>query len=172
MKINHLFWILIFSFAAVSCTTKSSQIEGKYKTEGLNWLSMNQIEAVVKSDPKPIIVDVYTSWCGPCKMLDRNTFSDPKIQQIFKENFHIVKFNAEGNDEYTFQGKKYANPGFKPNKRGRNAKNELASFFGVRGYPTLAIYDAQFKPIGKLVGYRDAVELEGDLQQYIKKQEN
>lgn len=132
------------------------------------WVSLGDVEGLVKKEPRKILVDVYTPWCGPCKMMDRNTFSNPEIISTMGDKFYPIKFNAEGPDPITYLGKEYTNPQFNPNKtRGRNAKHQLASLFPVRGYPSLIVMNEQFKIIGTIVGYRTPEQLKGDLAQYM-----
>jgi thioredoxin-related protein len=132
------------------------------------WASLGDIEGLVKSNPKKIVVDVYTDWCGPCKMMDRNTFSNPEIISLMGDNFYPVKFNAEGPNPITYLGKEYTNPKHVPNKRGRNSRHQLANLFPVRGYPSLVVLDEQFKIINTITGYRTPEQLKGDLAQYMK----
>ena len=47
-------------------------------------------------------MDVYTNWCGPSKLLDKNTFQNPDVSRYISEHFYAVKFNAEGTEEITF----------------------------------------------------------------------
>lgn len=134
------------------------------KTTGdVTWLGMGEIEAAVKKSKKKILVDVYTDWCGPCKMMDARTFTDAEVQSVFLTKFHPVKFNAEGPSPIEFQGKTWANPGHDANKRGRNSRHDLASFFEVPGYPTLVILDENFNIIKKIVGFKTADQLLGEL---------
>jgi len=132
------------------------------------WASLGEIENLVKSNPKKIIIDVYTSWCGPCKMMDRNTFSNPEIISLMGDNFYPVKFNAEGPDPITYMGKEYTNPQYDPNRRGRNGRHQLANLFPVRGYPSLVVLDENFKIINTITGYRTPEQLKGELAQYMK----
>ena len=37
----------------------------------INWMTMDEALAAQKEEPKKIFMDVYTTWCGPCKMLDK-----------------------------------------------------------------------------------------------------
>ena len=48
------------------------------------------------------MVDAYTVWCGPCKLLDKNTFGNKDVSDYLNANFYPVKFNAEGNEVVRF----------------------------------------------------------------------
>lgn len=134
------------------------------KTTGeVSWLGMGEIEAAVMKSKKKIVVDVYTDWCGPCKMMDARTFTDEGVQSVLLNKFHPVKFNAEGPSPIEFQGKTWENPGHDANKRGRNAPHQLASFFQVPGYPTLVVLDENFNIIKKIVGFKTADQLLSEL---------
>lgn len=137
------------------------------KLTKMPWVSLGEVEALVKKNPKKIIVDVYTSWCGPCKMMDKNTFSNPEIISQIDANFHPVKFNAEGPNPINYLGKEYTNPQFVPNKRGRNGRHQLADLFPVRGYPSLIVMNEKFEIIETIVGYRTPEQLKGDLAKYM-----
>ena len=132
------------------------------------WAGLGEVESLMKANPKKVIIDVYTSWCGPCKMMDRNTFSNPEIISLMGDNFYPVKFNAEGPDPITYMGKEYTNPQYVPNRRGRNGRHQLANLFPVRGYPSLVVLDENFKIINTITGYRTPEQLKGELAQYVK----
>jgi len=47
-----------------------------------------------------VFVDAYTTWCGPCKMMDKNVFSDPEVAALFNERFVNLKLDMEkGKDQ-------------------------------------------------------------------------
>ena len=103
----------------------------------INWLSFEEAVEAQKVSPKKIFVDAYTVWCGPCKMLDKNTFQNKDVAAYINENYYAVKFNAEGNETINFKGNTFTNPNFDPNKSGRNSSHQLSGYFGIRAYPTL-----------------------------------
>ena len=55
-----------------------------------------------KNEPKKIFMDVYTKWCGPCKLLDRKTFANPYVAAYVSEHYYAVKFDAEGQETINF----------------------------------------------------------------------
>jgi len=45
----------------------------------INWMSFEKAEDLSRAQPRKIFVDVYTSWCSWCKVMDKETFRDPLI---------------------------------------------------------------------------------------------
>ena len=70
--------------------------------EAINWMSFDKAVELAQKKPKQIIVDVYTQWCGPCKMMSKNTFQNPVIAKYINEHFYAVKFDAENFDTLKF----------------------------------------------------------------------
>lgn len=143
-------------------------IGNSIETNAIQWQSLEEAEKAAKKSNKLIFIDVYTDWCGPCKMLDRNTFNDPEVIKYVNENYHPVKFNAEGPDDVVFCGTKYSNPGYTPNRPGRNSTHQFTSHLKVRGYPTMYLLDANGVVVRNIVGYRSPEELLGELKGQAK----
>lgn len=129
------------------------------QAQEIKWMSMDEALAAQKKKAKPIFMDVYTDWCGPCKMLDKNTFHDAEVVKYINENYYAVKFNAEGNTEVNYKGKKYTNPQFDPNRKGRNAQHEFAGLLGIRAYPSMMVFNTKGDVKAPIVGYHDAAQL-------------
>ncbi|MFY7666177.1 thioredoxin family protein [Flavobacterium sp.] len=136
--------ILLFGFLLVSFLGMSQEVK---------WLTLEEALVAQQKNPKPIFMDVYTTWCGPCKMLDKNTFVDPSVTAIINEKYYAVKFNAEGNGEVNFKGETYSNPGYDPNKKGRNSQHQFAQFLKVPGYPSMVIISPEGEIKETIVGY-------------------
>mgnify|MGYP000391795061 CR=1 FL=1 len=133
--------IIFLTIGLLSCSSKP-----KNYTE-VPWATMENIESLVQKEPRKTIVDVYTPWCGPCKMMDKNTFSNPEVINQIGKNFYAVKFNAEGNDELTFSGKAFSNPNYKPEMaKRRNSPHQLTRYFKVTAYPSMVFIDEDLKP--------------------------
>ena len=143
--------LFIAIFAIFSITINAQEI---------NWMTLENAVEAQKTTPKKIFMDAYTVWCGPCKMLDKNTFSNKDVANYINKNFYAVKFNAEGNEKVNFLGKTYTNPGFNPNSSGRNSSHELAGYFGIRAYPTIIYLDEKAQLITPIPGYQSPKQLE------------
>jgi thioredoxin-related protein len=103
----------------------------------INWVTMDEALAAQKETPRKIMMDVYTTWCGPCKMLDKNTFSNPDVIKYVNKNYYAVKFNAEGTESITHEGFTYTNPNYQEGRRGRNTTHFFADALKLQGYPSI-----------------------------------
>lgn len=127
----------------------------------INWMTLEEAVAAQKKEPRKIMIDAYTKWCGPCRMLDKNTFQNKSVATYINKNYYAVKLNAEGNGKITFKGNIFTNPGYNPKKaNSRNTSHQLAQYFGVRAYPTILFLDEQANFIGPVPGYKTPRQLE------------
>ncbi|WP_439482276.1 thioredoxin family protein [Cyclobacterium plantarum] len=113
----------------------------KAQKEAITWYSFEEVIDKVEEQPKMVLVDVYTDWCGWCKKMDRETFTDKKVISYVNENFYAVKLNAEdAKKKFKFRGKEYS-------------EEEMARAMRVRSYPNFIIMDAAMENITPLPGY-------------------
>lgn len=133
---------------------------GVINAQEIKWMSMNEALAAQKENPKKIFMDVYTDWCGPCKLLDKNTFQNKDVAKFVNKHFYAVKFNAEGTEEIEYQDFVYTNPNYDPSRKGRNSQHLLAHALKVRGYPTMVFFDENSDIISPVVGYKTPEQLE------------
>lgn len=127
--------------------------------QSVEWKSIEQAAKIdTKSNGKLYFVDFYTSWCGWCKRMDRETFSDPTVAKILNTYYIPVKFDAEGTSEFSWDGSKYSNspsgPGARP-----NTHNFAKKVLGARmGFPSFGIFKANQKQITVVQGYQSAAD--------------
>ncbi len=77
----------------------SSASSIKFVTTAKSW---NEILTLAKKSNKKIFVDVYTTWCGPCKKMDMEVFSQTQVAEFYNTNFINIKIDAEKGWGITF----------------------------------------------------------------------
>ena len=136
-------------------------IQFQLYSQEINWMSLDEVREAQKTNPKNVLIDVYTNWCGPCKLMDRNTFSNTDIIRIINENYYAVKFNAEGNDTVTFMDKVFTNPNFDSTKtQRRNSSHQFTQFLGVNAYPSTLFFDSEMNYLTPVRGYLNPKQIE------------
>ncbi len=129
------------------------------KKEKVNWITLQELKEAYSKKAKPVIFDVYTSWCGWCRVMDRETYSQETVANYINDNYYAVKFNAETRDSVEFAGKKFGyNPSFKA--------NELAVYLlnGNMGYPSTILLSSINAQPAPLPGFLKPSELEPPLR--------
>ena len=145
-------------FALVVIATLSLSVTAQ---EEIKWVTIEEAVALQKKNPKKIIMDMYTVWCGPCKLLDKKTFKNPDVVAYVNKHYYAVKFNAEGNDKVNFRDKSYSNPNYDPSRATkRNSQHEFARYFGVKAYPTMVFLDENLEFLAPIRGYKTPQQLE------------
>jgi thioredoxin-related protein len=92
--------------------------------------SWNEALALSKSTGKPIFLDAYTDWCGWCKVMDKETFSDAKVAEVMNASFVCVKMEME-----TGEGV------------------DVAMKYRVSSYPTFMFFTPDGMPTFRVSGY-------------------
>ncbi len=142
--------VLLMVITGLTAETPENIEEGPVK-----WMSFEEALKKSKAEKRPVFIDVYTDWCGWCKVMDKNTFSDPAVAKLLNEKFYAVKFNGEQKEDVIFDGNT-----FKFVASGRNGYHQLAAALlnNQLSYPTVVFLDEEFKMIQPLPGYRKAPE--------------
>lgn len=76
-----------------------------------------------RASGRPVLVNVYTDWCGWCRRMKADVYTRAEIRRYLDEHFVVVTLNAEGADAARYEGRAFTS-------------RSLAARFGVSGYPT------------------------------------
>ncbi len=127
----------------------------------VKWLTFEEAIELSSKTPKPILMDLYTDWCGWCKRMDKTTYSNGVIAAYINKNFYPVKFDGEEKKDITFKGKvfTYKNPA--DGRRGRGYHELAAAILkGNLSYPSTAFFDDKQQLIQVVPGYQTEKQFE------------
>jgi len=123
--------------------------------EKLKWLTLEEAGQKLQSEKRPILIDLYTNWCGWCKVMDKNTYSNQKVIKYIEDNFYPVKLDAETRETLNWQGKKF-------NYNSTYRVNEYAVHLtgGQLAFPTTIILPADGSAPQAIPGYLKIPDME------------
>jgi thioredoxin-related protein len=126
-----------------------AQAVNPHAGQKIEWMTLEQAFAATQKEPRKIMVDVYTGWCGWCKVMDQKTFTNDRVAEFVKEKFYAVKLDAEIKDTITIGTQKYI---------WQNGYNQagVALLQGKMSFPTIVYLDEKFNMIQPVPGFQEA----------------
>ncbi|MCY0978083.1 thioredoxin family protein [Chryseobacterium wangxinyae] len=88
--------------------------------------------AKAKKENKLVFIDAYASWCGPCKMMEKNVFTKKTVGDFYNKNFINARIDME-----------------------KGEGREVAQKFGVRSYPTYLFLNGDGELVSQNYGYME-----------------
>jgi thioredoxin-related protein len=162
---------IIFILLSIIGISAYSQNVASSETSTVKWYTIQEAEKLNNQNPRPIFVDTYTDWCGWCKKMDKETFTNSLISDILNNKYYPVKFNAEGTDSVRFYGHTYINDG----KAGKAHQFAVALLQGQLSYPTVVfivpVQDGKIEA-RPVPGFRQPKEMEVILSYFADKAYN
>jgi thioredoxin-related protein len=95
-------------------------------------IPFKDLVAKAKKEKKLVFIDAYASWCGPCKMMEKNVFVKKSVGDFFNKNFVNARIDME-----------------------KGEGREIAVKFGVRSYPTYLFLNGEGELISQNYGYME-----------------
>ncbi len=104
------------------------------------WRSWDAGLREARAAGRPVVVDVYTDWCGWCKRMDRDVYARRDVQEYLASKFVVVRLNAESRAAASYEGRSWSS-------------QALAERLGVTGYPTTVFLASTGAQLGAVPGY-------------------
>lgn len=121
----------------------------------VQWMTFEEAVEKSKTEKRKIFIDVYTDWCGWCKVMDKKTFNEPAVAKLLNEKYYPVKFNAEQREDVVFNGTT-----FKFIEYGGRGTHQLAAALlnNQLSYPSVVFLNEEMAIVHIMKGFRKAPE--------------
>lgn len=133
---NGLYLVGFFAFYIFYLNPKVDFKEPTEKGIQFEQISLNEAIQKSRAENKPLFVDVYATWCGPCKRMKKFTFTDEKLGAYYNEHFINISLDGE-----TMEGRRFHNS------------------FPFSAYPTLFVISPKGEVLLKEEGFSFAFSL-------------
>ncbi len=119
-------------------TSENQQQPGETAGD-MNWQAYNNGIEVAKNNDKVVMVQFFATWCGYCKKMDQEVFTDEKVKDNLSKNFVSVRVTESSDSKVNYGGKDVT-------------EKELTSLFQVSGFPTIVFLDGEGKTLSDKEG--------------------
>jgi thioredoxin-related protein len=127
------------------------------ENEKINWYTFEEAVELAAENPRKIFIDIYTDWCGFCKRMDAETFSNAKVAGYINRNFYPVKLNSETRDTIHFQEHMFVNEG---EERRSPHQLSIALLQGQMSYPSTVYMNEDLELLTSVPGFMTPERIE------------
>ena len=140
-----IFVLLLLSLllSTIGCVEKEENTNDTVSLS-IAWMTFSEGLQKAKQEDKPVMVDFYADWCGPCRMMDQITYEDEKVIEEVMKNFVPVKVDVD-------------------------VEQSLAYQFGIYSIPTIVYLDENGNEVYRTVGYRSASQILADMDEALSR---
>ncbi|NNF57879.1 MAG: thioredoxin fold domain-containing protein [Rhodothermaceae bacterium] len=117
-----------------------AQSAADYPDDAPNWRPFEEAIADAQADGNLVLIHSYAVWCGWCRRLDADTYTDDAVQAYLDEHYEVTRLDTESNEAINFFG-------------GDVEMRELATALGVSSTPTTVFFNADGQYITKAPSY-------------------
>ncbi|MCB0850860.1 MAG: thioredoxin family protein [Bacteroidetes bacterium] len=133
-------------------------------SQQINWVSFEKLPALMRENPKYVMVFIHTDWCKYCEMQEKNTFRNPEIVEKVNKYFYAIRLNAEEDKKIAFLNRTYE----KSANEYHALAEQLGKENGVLTFPTTTFLAPYFNHLGNLVGFANEERLEEALKNVMR----
>ncbi len=140
----------VLLFAAI---LQLSAVQSHQETDDLKWYTLEEVQELMKTEPRKVFIDVVADWCKWCKVMEKETFTDKKVIAYINEHYYAVRMDYENLESVEFMGETIGN-------------KDLAISWNVRDLPAIVFWEEEFEGKFLSTGYKKADQFLLDLKAF------
>jgi thioredoxin-related protein len=133
--------LLAIGVPAVAPSTAGPPAAGS--ATGLPWRAWDRGLEEARTTGRPVLIDVYTDWCGWCRRMKAEVYTKPEVRDYLTSHYVLISLNAEASEPARYENKAYTS-------------RTLAARFGVSGYPTTVFLRSGGEHLVNVPGYHES----------------
>ncbi len=126
--IKELLLLIILSISTISASAEST-----------HWYDYEEGILASSTMEKPVIIDFYADWCGPCIAMEKGTYPDPRVVSELRD-FIAIKVDTQ-------------------------KRIDIETRYGIAYYPTVVFLDPEGREVSRHIGYLGPEEMVEQIKQ-------
>lgn len=132
----------ILLFLLLACAGTAAQAQVRFETK-----STDAVREIAVKQGKPVFIDLYATWCPPCRLMEREVFSRKDVGEFMQKRFVSAKYDVD-----------------------KTTGRELMQRYGSGAIPLYLVFDTDGELLGRIEGASDAETFMDNLRTILSRQ--
>lgn len=132
----------ILLFLLLACAGTAAQAQVRFETK-----STDAVREIAVKQGKPVFIDLYATWCPPCRLMEREVFSRKDVGEFMQKRFVSAKYDVD-----------------------KTTGRELMQRYGSGAIPLYLVFDTDGELLGRIEGASDAETFMDNLRKILSRQ--
>lgn len=129
-------------FLLLACAGTAAQAQVRFETK-----STDAVREIAVKQGKPVFIDLYATWCPPCRLMEREVFSRKDVGEFMQKRFVSAKYDVD-----------------------KTTGRELMQRYGTGAIPLYLVFDTDGELLGRIEGASDAETFMDNLRTILSRQ--
>lgn len=129
-------------FLLLACAGTAAQAQVRFETK-----STDAVREIAVKQGKPVFIDLYATWCPPCRLMEREVFSRKDVGEFMEKRFVAAKYDVD-----------------------KTTGREFMQRYGTGAIPLYLVFDTDGELLGRIEGASEAETFMDNLRTILSRQ--